>query len=142
MRHQDCSGLAQKYSPVDLLLSFSNHSEMVGGGYNLFIQHTSVDHMEIAIGAKETQPPPWMVFNGLCEGHSCSKSISFNNALSIIKYISIHSMTSISLVSQPTNIDCSDVRICKTCVTCANIASFHSSTKMSSPAPCPGRKQP
>ena len=65
MIHQDYSGLAQKYSPVDLLLSFSNHSEMVGGGFNLFIQHTSVDHMEIAIGAKETQPPPWMVFNGL-----------------------------------------------------------------------------
>ena len=47
-------------------------------------------------------------------------------------------------------IDISDIQprtsrwniFCETCVTCSYIAAFHSTTRMSSPAPWPGRKQP
>ena len=59
----------QKHSPVDMLniniLQLTCWTQFSIPNALTNFQPTSVDHMSVAIGAEEAQPPPLMLFNGL-----------------------------------------------------------------------------
>ena len=71
--------------------------EMFGGLSNFWTQPTSVDHMEMAIGAEETQSPPWVAFNSLSKRSVSDQVVHVVIHCSIIIHapISIHSTTRI-----------------------------------------------